>query len=635
MDIDSEEFKKLIAERYDTYKRGKPYGRIRICYQANADDPYVLEPKLEEIPFLEEAFTLLDNNRSYREVADWLGEKLLRNVNHQTLIKAYRRHRIPFHTTKVARPRGRKRSKTHQKKIELRKTISQSQKKLDALNKKPSKPKKKEIVQSVPAPEIHRNNAENQEVIFKPNEGPQTDFLAASEQEVLYGGAAGGGKSYALLADPMRYFGNPNFSGLLLRRTNDELRELIAKSKTLYPLAFKGAKWRDQAKEWEFPSGARLWMTYLERDDDVLRYQGQAFCWIAFDELTQYPTPHAWNYLRSRLRSTDPTLPLVQRGTTNPGGPGHFWVKKMFIDPAAANTPFWATNEDGEVMVQPSKYPPGHKQAGEPNLKAGQPLFQRRFIPASLYDNPYLTLDGNYEASLLSLPEAQRKKLLEGSWDIVEGAAFPEFNQLDHVIDPFDIPRSWRRFRACDYGYSSFSAVLWFAIHPATGKLIIYDELYVSKKTAGDLAELIKRKEAQAGNVTYGVLDSSAWHQRGHYGPSIAEEMQNRGVRWRQSDRTKGSRAAGFNRLHEVLKIDDFTLEPGLQVFSTCRHTISQIPSLPSDPDGMDDIDSKFAQDHIYDALRYGIMTRPKPFDSSFAGAGTLSYAPSDSGFGY
>ena len=134
----------------------------------------------------------------------------------------------------------------------------------------------------------------------------------------------------------MRYFSNPNFNGLILRRTNDELREIVWKTQELYPKAFKGARWAEKKSQWTFPSGAKLWLTYLERDQDVLRYQGQAFSYIAFDELTQYPTDFAWNYMRSRLRTTDPTLPIYMRATTNPGGIGHGWVKRTFIDPAPA-----------------------------------------------------------------------------------------------------------------------------------------------------------------------------------------------------------------------------------------------------------------------------------------------------------
>ncbi len=122
---------------------------------------------------------------------------------------------------------------------------------------------------------------EHANVLFKPNPGPQTEFLAASEREVLYGGSAGGGKSYAMLADPLRYMGHPQFSGLLLRHTTEELRELIFKSQELYPKIWPGIKWSERKMQWTAPSGARLWMSYLDRDEDVLRYQGLAFSWIA------------------------------------------------------------------------------------------------------------------------------------------------------------------------------------------------------------------------------------------------------------------------------------------------------------------------------------------------------------------
>ena len=121
---------------------------------------------------------------------------------------------------------------------------------------------------------------EHANVLFKPNPGPQTEFLAASEREVLYGGSAGGGKSYAMLADPLRYMGHPQFSGLLLRHTTEELRELIFKSQELYPKIWPGIKWSERKMQWTAPSGARLWMSYLDKDDDVLRYQGLAFSWI-------------------------------------------------------------------------------------------------------------------------------------------------------------------------------------------------------------------------------------------------------------------------------------------------------------------------------------------------------------------
>ena len=161
-----------------------------------------------------------------------------------------------------------------------------------------------------------------------------------------------------------------------------------------------------------------------------------------------------------------------------------------------------------------------------------------------------------------------KKTALEGDWAVADGAAFPEFSQKHHVIEPFDIPPDWRRFRSADFGYSSFSAVHWFAIDPNYETLIVYRELYLSKHTGRDLAKAVM--EAEMGDkVQYGVLDSSCWHNRGQIGPSIAEEMIAMGCRWRPSDRSNGSRVAGKNRLHELLKVDEHTELPGIQFFNT------------------------------------------------------------------
>ena len=449
-------------------------------------------------------------------------------------------------------------------------------------------------------------------IIFQPNEGPQTKFLSSTEQEVLYGGAAGGGKSYAMLADPIRYHRDPEANMLLVRRSTEELRELIGKSKSIYPKVDPGAKWRERDKTWVFSSGAQLWMSYLDKDDDVLRYQGQAFTWIGFDELTQWPTPTAWNYMRSRLRDASTGSGKVyMRATTNPGGPGHSWVKKMFVDPSSPNKGFPATDVDtGEELRYPEFYQSPHPKAGQPHPKAGKELFKRKFIPASLYDNPYLA-DTGYEANLLSMPEHLRKQLLEGDWDVNEGAAFPEFNRKKHVIEPFSIPSSWPKFRACDYGYGSYTGVVWFAVAPS-GQLIVYRELYVSKMLAADLATHIVDIERNSGErMRYGVLDSSLWHRRGDTGPSLAEQMINRGCRWRPSDRSAGSRVAGKNELHRKLQGWDHQYEqPDLVFFSTCTNLIAQLPSIPLDKKNPEDVDTK-SEDHLYDALRYGIMSRP------------------------
>lgn len=635
------ESNQIKLERWKGRTRILPYGKIGYGYIVNPNDPHDVIPNPDEIIILEAAFDYIDNGASWREVCEWTSQKLLKPIVHQTIKNLYNLHRKPFINRKtnrkdVVQPRQSKEA------IELanaKRAVHRAVKKAKALENKPLPDRPDGRVNNggfkIPEavsylPPVPKDVA----YAFTPNKGPQMDFLSAPEEEVLFGGAAGGGKSMAMIADPMRYFDNPNFVGLLLRRTNDELRELKWETMKLYPKIWPGAKWKEKDSMWVFPSGAKFWMTYLERDEDVQRYVGQSFCWIGVDELTQYASPFAWQFLKSRLRSTDPELQktLCMRATTNPGGPGHQWVKKMFIDPQVPNKAFWATDLDtGEIQ----RYPLNHHDPS----KAGKPLFKRRFIPSLLKDNPYLFNDGNYERGLLGLPEAQRRKLLEGDWSIVEGAAFAEFSPKHHVCEPFDIPHDWRRFRGADYGYASPSCVLWFAIDPSFDTLYVYRELYGPGMTGLDLAHKVLTLE-DGERISYGVLDSSVWHERGLYGPTVAEEMIAAGCRWRPSDRGKGSRTAGKNRLHELLKLKEQRLDepakPSIVFFNTCRQLIADLPSIPVDPDMKDDIDARYTSDHTYDALRYGIMSRPRSASPLDWGREPMDrYTPADSTFGY
>ena len=474
----------------------------------------------------------------------------------------------------------------------------------------------------------------DREIIFEPNPGPQTEFLAASEREVLYGGAAGGGKSYAMLVDSLRYCHIADHAAILFRRTNDQLREIINKSKGLYPRAFPGAKWSEQKSTWTFPSGATIWFTYLDRDDDVLRYQGQAFNWIGFDELTNWPTPYPWDYMRSRLRTTNPELPLCMRATTNPGGPGASWVRKMFIEVGEWGQPFDATDiETGEVLTYPK-----YTQTGEPNPRYGEPLFQRRFIPAKLSDNPYYA-NGDYYTNLLSLPEAQRRQLLEGDWDVCEGAAFSEFNRNIHVCEPFEIPANWTKFRAADWGFTQPACCLWFAVD-FDNNLYVYRELYVNKLNAEEFADRVLDME-EGEYIRYGVLDASTWNRRGDVGPTIAETMIRRGCSWRPSDRLPNSRKNGKMEVHRRLK-PYFDEEYGVmtaraKIFSNCKNLIRTLPILPLDKHDSEDVDTK-ADDHAYDAFRYGCSSRPMAGNFNYDNRNPMrqnTYVASDGNFGY
>ena len=439
------------------------------------------------------------------------------------------------------------------------------------------------------APNIQEHVKEN--IIFEPNKGPQTEFLAAPEREVFYGGARGGGKSYAMLVDPLRYCHKENHRALLLRRSMPELRDMINHSQRLYPKAFPGTKWREQEKEWRFASGARIEFGYAENLTDVLRYQGQSYTWIGIDELPQYPTPEIYNFLRSSLRSVDPEIPVYMRSTGKPGNVGSMWVKEMFVDPAQPNTKF-------DVLI---------------DTIAGQRKITRRFIPAKLQDNPYLTQTEDYLVMLSSLPEVQRKQFLEGDWSAFEDCAFPEFDPAKHIAKPFEIPKNWHRFRACDWGYSSHSCVLWIAID-FDNNLWVYRELYIKRMTADVFAKKVLDLE-HGEYIRYGVLDSSTWARRGDVGPSIAETMIREGCRWRPSDRSPRSRINGKLELHKRLSFDKNTGEPKLKIFNTCRNLLRTFPLLPTDKNNPEDVDTD-VEDHAYDALRYGCMTRPIHPDS-------------------
>jgi hypothetical protein len=443
-----------------------------------------------------------------------------------------------------------------------------------------------------------------QDIIFKANEGPQEDFLAAGETDVLYGGSAGGGKSYAMIVDPLRFAHKPAHRALILRRSMPELRELIDKSRELYPKAFPGCKYREVEKLWNFPSGAKIEFGFLERDADVYRYQGQAYSWIGFDEITHLPTEFSWNYLASRLRTTDPEITPYMRCTANPGGVGAHWVKKRYISPAPPNDSFLGA--DG---------------------------ITRKFIPARLQDNPYLAYDGRYEQMLKSLPPAQRKQLLEGDWDVAEGAAFTEFERPLHVIAPFEIPIHWERIKGIDYGYASESCCIWGAVDPSDGTLIIYRELYRKGLLGTELAQLLTEMEISDPMSVRGVLDTACWSRTGTTGPTVGETLVRAGHKLRPADK---NRIAGKIQIHEYLKLQN-SGRPRIQIFNTCPNLIRELQSIPLDKNNPEDVDTH-ASDHAYDALRYLVMARPRvndPLSQLRSLHREQLYRPVDSTFGY
>ena len=491
--------------------------------------------------------------------------------------------------------------KLEEKLNNARKSFKKQKETIQKLDKTVEGPVTKDELDNLP--KAVREDLQDRKVLFHPNEGPQTEFLAAGEKDVLYGGAAGGGKSFAMIVDPLRYCHKKAHRALILRRSMPELREMIDKSRELYPQAFPGAKFREVEKLWNFPSGAKVEFGFLERDADVYRYQGQAYSWIGFDEITHLPTEFSWNYLASRLRTTDPEIQTYLRCTANPGGVGATWVKRRYIEPSESNTSF--TGTDG---------------------------LTRKFIPAKLADNPYLANDGVYEQMLKSLPPIQRRQLLEGNWEVAEGAAFVEFDPNVHVITPFEIPISWERVKGIDYGYASESCCLWGTIDMNDGTLIIYRELYRKGLTGEELGTIIGDMELVDPFSVPGVLDTAAWAKTGTTGPTVGEALVRAGHKLRRADK---NRIQGKIQIHEFLKVRE-NGRPKLQIFNTCPNLIRELQSIPLSKTNPEDVDTH-ASDHAYDALRYMIMSRPR-MDSPLErlrGIKREIHLPSDSTFGY
>lgn len=264
----------------------------------------------------------------------------------------------------------------------------------------------------------------------------QAEFLAADEDEVLYGGAAGGGKSDALLVDAMGLqqgaIANPNYRAIVLRQTFPQLRKLLDRARQLYPRVDPTAEFRDRPwNEWRFSSGARIIFASCDRDADVHDYQGHEFQWIGIDELSHYSSPYVWEYLSSRLRTTDPTLRCYMRATCNPGPK---WIQQR-----------WGIPDSGSAALTLS----------EVKIGDGRTLTKRlRFIPALLSDNPHLAADGRYEAVLLKLPPAERAALLEGKWGVVDvpGAIYR---------DELNRAREQKRISGVPYDGSSLVHTYW------------------------------------------------------------------------------------------------------------------------------------------------------------------------------
>lgn len=437
----------------------------------------------------------------------------------------------------------------------------------------------------------------------------QRMFQQRPEYEALYGGAAGGGKSDALLTEALRQVRIPHYRGIIFRKTYPQLTDLIDRSRELYTKAFPRAAYNSTSHCWSFPSGAKIFFGNLPRDEDRFNYQGKHYDFVAFDELTQF-TWVQYSYLMSRNRPNGPGTRVYMRATANPGGIGHGWVKDRFVTAAVPMTTMWETYE-----------------VRKPDGTTAEMKRDRIFVPSTVFDNQaLLDNDPNYLANLAMLPEAEKNALLYGSWDSFDGQVFREWrNDPDHyddqrwthVINPFPIPVHWRIYRGFDFGYAKPFSVGWYAADP-DGRLYRIKEYYGCtgtpntgiKLNPAEIAAEIKRIEDEdqtlRGRNVIGIADPSIFDES--RGESIAAMMERSPhfVYWSGGDNT---RIAGKMQFHYRLAFDAEGL-PMFQTFHTCKHFIRTIPALVYDDKHVEDIDTD-QEDHIYDECRYVLMENP------------------------
>lgn len=388
-------------------------------------------------------------------------------------------------------------------------------------------------------------------------------FFKARKRFIAYGGARGGGKSWAidrkapLLA--LRYTG---IKILLLRRTYKDLERNHVRA--LEPLLKGIATYSKQEKYFRFPNGSILELGYCASESDVLQYQGQEYDIIFIDEATQF-TEYMYETLTACLRGAN-DFPKRMYLTCNPGGVGHEWVKRLFISKRYKET------------ENPDEY---------------------EFISATIYDNKVLLeKDAGYVAMLNNLSDGLRQAWRDGNWDMLAGQYFSEFDRNVHVIEPFSIPAHWKRYRAIDYGLDCL-ACLWIAVDER-GDYYTYREYAEEDKIISEGSrDIVALSEGE--NIIYTVAPDDLWARSQETAKSKADIFSENGLTLLKGSR---SREAGWLAVKELLTVKNG--ESRLKIFSNCQNLIECIPALQRDSKKPTDcMTEPHDITHLPDALRY------------------------------
>ena len=404
----------------------------------------------------------------------------------------------------------------------------------------------------------------------------QEQFINSEAFETLFGGAAGGGKSYGQLVDALLYaLKYPKSKQIIFRRTFPDLeKSLIRVSLEFYPR--EAASYNSSKHIWTFKNGSIIDFGYIDSENDVYQYQSAEYDVIRFDELTHF-TEYMYTYMISRCRGANP-YPKHIKSSTNPGGVGHSWVKARFIDIGEPNKIHEITLENGKKSTV-------------------------IFIPSLVQDNMFLLdNDPDYIDRLELLPEKEKQALLYGDWDIFDGQFFTEFDRKIHVITPFEIPKDWRIYRTRDYGLD-MCATYWIAMDYQMN-VYVYKELYESDLIVSEAARKINEMTDEKIQIDYAPPD--LWNRNKDTGKSTADIFAENRQYLTKAD---NNRITGWLAVHEWLK--PYTDEQGqlnskLKIFSNCVNLIRTLPAVQHDEKNPNDVAVEPHElTHAPDALRY------------------------------